>query len=203
MLKLQKKISDTKGNSKVLNDSLGSLLLLLRIHNINFIVKQLTSDQYQITVNKSEISTTLKYLKNLEDFSNFECTDLTFFYSSLNASRLDSKTILYITKYMSLTIIFTDIEYQQISNSNQIKEAGSITSFFPGHSWSEREASEMFNVQFQGLGDSRKLLLDYTQNLGPYLSSTTTTAQYRMDTVYNIVTESLEIDPNNTSNIIL
>lgn len=45
---------------------------------------------------------------------------------------------------------------------NVFKEISSLTEFFPGSGWPEREAAEMYGIIFTNKIDMRKLLLDYT-----------------------------------------
>jgi NADH:ubiquinone oxidoreductase subunit C len=60
------------------------------------------------------------------------------------------------------------IQLQKINNNKKIF---SLSRIFSNATWLERENSEMFNIFFSNLLDSRKLLLDYTCNRGVLLKN--------------------------------
>ena len=63
-----------------------------------------------------------------------------------------------------LLILSSFLTQQQITCFTEIQEncVESLSTLVPGHTWVERECSEMQQIYFTGLRDARRLLTDYT-----------------------------------------
>lgn len=86
-------------------------------------------------------------------------------------------------------LYFSDINTVHVNNS--------LSLFFYNRLWLEREASELFNVHYNNIVDSRPLLLNYGDNIGFLLKNTTTQPIYELRTVWH----ERKINKNNNNNV--
>lgn len=97
------------------------------------------------------------YLSNSNTFFNFK---------GLNSGNL----LIFYTYYifflkLRLTFLF-------FPSSNSLSNSiNSIDKIFKNANWVEREASEMYNINYQWKNDTRKILIDYCKNEYPLLKS--------------------------------
>lgn len=95
------------------------------------------------------------YLKNSNIFINFK--------NNFNSSLIVFYTFYLIYLKARLTFFFL-----QNSNNNQFT-INSVDKVFRNANWAEREASEMYNINYTWKSDTRKLLIDYSKNEYPLL----------------------------------
>ncbi len=65
--------------------------------------------------------------------------------------------------------------------SAEVRCVDSLSGVYPGASWHERETAEMFGVRFEGLADTRPLLLRTAIGAPPMLKSTVLAARLAVD----------------------
>jgi NADH:ubiquinone oxidoreductase subunit C len=82
-----------------------------------------------------------------------------------------SSTVYNLIVFLSA---FLDIKLFFVQPHVVKKKIQSISSIYTSAVWLERENSEMFNINYNNLLDSRRLLLDYTTSRGVLLKNTTT-----------------------------
>ena len=69
--------------------------------------------------------------------------------------------------------MYLDIKVFVIQPNKNFENLHSISRIYSSATWLERENSEMFNLNYTNLSDSRKLLLDYTISKGILLKGVT------------------------------
>ena len=86
-----------------------------------------------------------------------------FFWNKLFTLKNSTRTVLYFNQYFSYQskLRLTCICIQSIESKKLIFSA---ETFFKNANWLEREASEMFNINFLKKKDTRPLLLDYSKS---------------------------------------
>lgn len=119
-------------------------------------------------------NTFITYLENNFCMHHLRCTAVggsglyhSFFYYESTVWLLKKNQKEQIPFFFSLQTIsmFSNIRWVFIQKPSTIK-LESTSKFFPAAVWPEREIQDMFSVSFQGLQDTRRLLLDYKLSRG-------------------------------------
>lgn len=127
--------------------------------------------------NSQAIPITLKKLNFIGNYSLFDHFGWQVFQTktkNLNYSEKFNNYIITIKAYLSLyldTKIFQIEFLQKNKNGNKFNQLHTLNFIYPNANWLERENSEMLNVRYFGLKDTRKLLLDYTIYRGVILKN--------------------------------
>lgn len=143
--------------------------------SINLFTKEnLNSSNYIFFIKNNcidDIAITLKKLLFIGSYCLYDH----FSWNYLNNFLIDSnkkivkKTLLISNIFLSL---FLDIKIIQIHYYTKQISIKTLTNIFQNAIWLERENSEMFNINYLFLKDTRKLLLDYTNTRGIMLKNT-------------------------------
>ena len=110
-------------------------------------------DQIQINVNAEDLISTLEFLKDNDSCLFRQLTDVAGVDFPERENRFD--------------VIYHFLSFKhnvRISVKTQINENGSIqsiTQLFPAANWFEREAFDMYGIQFTNHPDLRRILTDY------------------------------------------
>lgn len=138
-----------------------------------FSSEKLNSSNFSYFSNIENNTTLLSCLKKLiliGSYSFFEHTVWEVFHKNNKITSMVGNNIL-ISHFLDLKII----NFYNINFKNNSFYSTSISNIFSNCIWLERESSEMFNITFLGLKDTRKLLLDYTTDRGVLSKSYVTT----------------------------
>ena len=146
-------------------------IILEKSNSVVYTSDNLDGNNYFVFVNKKWYSTINNVLCRELSLHNTSLVDMsaidTINYNSnlfgkLNVSLCCDKLVynIYYMPTLKLRIILL---------CNVDKQLSSIDRFFNNANWIERELSEMYGITFIGKNDSRKLLLDYTNNNKPLL----------------------------------
>ena len=110
-------------------------------------------DQIQININADDLISTLEFLKN-NDFCQFrQLTDIAGVDFPEREKRFDVIYHFLSFKYNVRIRVKTQI--------NENEAIQSITQLFPAANWFEREAFDMYGIQFTDHPDLRRILTDY------------------------------------------
>ena len=109
--------------------------------------------QIQITIHQDELINVLEFLKDSESCQFRQLTDIAGVDYPEREKRFDVIYHFLSFKYNSRIRVKV-----QIDENDSIK---SITSIFPAANWFEREAFDMYGIQFKGHPDLRRILTDY------------------------------------------
>tara|TARA_Y100001936_G_C16045121_1_gene654122 strand:+ start:987 stop:1574 length:588 start_codon:yes stop_codon:yes gene_type:complete len=109
--------------------------------------------QIQITINSQELISTLEFLKDNDVCQFRQLTDIAGVDFPERLNRFD--IVYHFLSFKNNVRIRVKTE---ISESNAIQ---SITQLFPAANWFEREAFDMYGIQFTDHPDLRRILTDY------------------------------------------
>ena len=110
-------------------------------------------EQIQITINSQELISTLEFLKDNDVCQFRQLTDIAGVDFPERLNRFD--IVYHFLSFKNNVRIRVKTE---ISESNAIQ---SITQLFPAANWFEREAFDMYGIQFTDHPDFRRILTDY------------------------------------------
>ncbi len=110
-------------------------------------------EQIQITINSQELISTLEFLKDNDVCQFRQLTDIAGVDFPERLNRFD--IVYHFLSFKNNVRIRVKTE---ISESNAIQ---SITQLFPAANWFEREAFDMYGIQFTDHPDLRRILTDY------------------------------------------
>ena len=110
-------------------------------------------EQIQITINPEEIISTLEFLKDNNICQFRQLTDIAGVDFPERLNRFD--IVYHFLSFKNNARIRVKTE---ISENNSIQ---SITQLFPAANWFEREAFDMYGIQFTDHPDLRRILTDY------------------------------------------
>jgi len=110
-------------------------------------------EQIQITINSQELISTLEFLKDNDVCQFRQLTDIAGVDFPERLNRFD--IVYHFLSFKNNVRIRVKTE---ISENNAIQ---SITQLFPAANWFEREAFDMYGIQFTDHPDLRRILTDY------------------------------------------
>lgn len=123
------------------------------MENCNIQSESIRFDQIQINILAPELMKTIEFLKNNENCQFRQLTDIAGADYPERANRFE--VIYHFLSFKHNIRIRVKVE---ISENDSIQ---SITSIFPSANWFEREAFDMYGIQFKGHPDLRRILTDY------------------------------------------
>lgn len=141
-----------------------------KINPIVYTSEKLTPNHFVVFLENKWIYPVNLFLKNELFYNNSTLTDMsaidTLKYNSIfpEISFLKKNRILLYSIYYTY---FAKIRLTLISSTKISTE--SLDKVYKNANWLEREASEMYGVQYIGKRDARPLLLDYSKNEFPML----------------------------------
>ena len=158
------------------------LFVLVENSNINLYTKEnLNSSDFIISIHNKHMPLSAIILKkllflgnySLYDIFSWECKSNYAFGNNHVKTKVSgiSGTVYNLIVLLSALL---DIKLLFIQPHVLQKNIQSISSIYTSAVWLERENSEMFNLNYTNLLDSRRLLLDYTTSRGVLLKNTTT-----------------------------
>ncbi len=179
------------------------LTLLLLMNNckaIMFTSKFLVPNHFFIFINENWLYTLNQILKKEISFFNSTLLDIsavdTLRYSNelkgVNNIFKKNRLLVYLLYYIqSLKLRLTVVTFYKNINLSKIK---SIDNIFKNANWLEREAGEMFGINYTFKNDIRKLLLDYSKNENPMLKDFP--CEGYSDVFYNVFEEQVTFHAN-------
>ncbi len=179
------------------------LTLLLLMNNckaIMFTSKFLVPNHFFIFINENWLYTLNQILKKEISFFNSTLLDIsavdTLRYSNelkgVNNIFKKNRLLVYLLYYIqSLKLRLTVVTFYKNINLSKIK---SIDNIFKNANWLEREAGEMFGINYTFKNDIRKLLLDYSKNENPMLKDFP--CEGYSDVFYNVFEEQVTFRAN-------
>ena len=123
------------------------------MENCNIQSESIRFDQIQINILAPELMKTIEFLKDNENCQFRQLTDIAGADYPERANRFE--VIYHFLSFKRNIRIRVKVE---ISENDSIQ---SITSIFPSANWFEREAFDMYGIQFKGHPDLRRILTDY------------------------------------------
>ena len=123
------------------------------MENCNIQSESIRFDQIQINILAPELMKTIEFLKDNENCQFRQLTDIAGADYPERANRFE--VIYHFLSFKHNIRIRVKVE---ISENDSIQ---SITSIFPSANWFEREAFDMYGIQFKGHPDLRRILTDY------------------------------------------
>lgn len=121
--------------------------------NCNIQSESIRFDQIQINILAPELMKTIEFLKDNENCQFRQLTDIAGADYPERANRFE--VIYHFLSFKHNIRIRVKVE---ISENDSIQ---SITSIFPSANWFEREAFDMYGIQFKGHPDLGRILTDY------------------------------------------
>lgn len=157
------------------------LFVLLQNCNINIYTKEnLNSSDFIVFVSTRFLPLVAVILKKLVFLGNYTLYDIfgwnnnnninQLFYNSNKNSNNFNVILFNLAIFLSM---YLDIKVFVIQPNKNFENLHSISRIYSSATWLERENSEMFNLNYTNLSDSRKLLLDYTISKGILLKGVT------------------------------
>ncbi len=145
-------------------------LVFEKINPVIYTSEKLTPNHFIIFIENKWIYPINVFLKNELFYNNSTITEMSVIDTLKYNDTIPEISFLKKNRFLNYSIYYTyfaKIRLTLITTSSISTE--SLDKIYKNTNWLEREASEMYGIQYTGKRDARPLLLDYSKNEFPML----------------------------------